>query len=502
MKNLLKIAAVSSEVDPFSKTGGMADVTRSLSKALFRLGHSVIIITPFYENLIDEKKFKLKCFQKDIPLKIDEKNTLNIDLWKGELIEGLPVYFIGNKKFFYWKHQEKKSVHQLYGSKRENARFALFDLATLQLLKLINFRPDIIQCHDWQTGLIPYFLKKKLRFKNDPFFEKTSAVFTIHNLVFQMGQNWWEIPLKEKDNGQNNLPFLNEPKFENINFAKRGILHSNIINTVSERYAKEILTPHFGQGMQRILNSRKKDLYGIVNGIDPIIYNPSLDKNIYFNYDWKTFKEKKKQNKLALQKEAGLEKNIAIPLIGMIGRVTEQKGFDLIVENMPHLLHLNAQFIILGEGKKDYCVFLEKTAKKYPHKFAFYLKFSHELKPGVKLTNQIYASSDILLMPSHFEPCGLTQLFAMRCGTIPIVHKTGGLSDTVTNFNPRTKEGNGFVFERYWKEDLLIAITRALENYKYPKMWEYLVEKGMKQSYSWELPAKKYVELFGKAMEN
>jgi starch synthase len=495
MKNLLKIAVVSSEVDPFSKTGGMADVTRSLSKALFRLGHSVIIITPLYEKLIDEKKFKLKCFQKDFPLKIDEKNILKINLWKGELLEGLPVYFISNKKFFYWKHQAKKSNQQLYGSKRENARFALFDLAALQLLKLINFKPDIIQCHDWQTGLIPYFLKKKLRFKNDPFFKETSTVFTIHNLTFQMGKNWWEIPLKEKDDGKNNLPFFDDPKLENINFAKRGILHSNIINTVSERYAQEILTPQFGQGMQKILNSKKKNLYGIVNGIDSIIFNPTFDKNIYFKYDWKTFREKKGANKLALQKEAGLEKNSQIPLIGMASRITEQKGFNLIIENMIHLLHLNAQFIILGEGDKNFCDFLKKTAKKHPYKIVFYSTFSE------KMESKIHAGSDMLLLPSKFEPCGTAQLKSLRYGSIPIVHETGGLSDTITDFNPQTKQGNGFVFRRHWKEDLLIAIARALENYKYSKTWEYLVEKAMKQSYSWELPAKKYIDLFKKTLK-
>ncbi|MFH1838368.1 MAG: glycogen/starch synthase [Candidatus Kuenenbacteria bacterium] len=494
MKNLLKIVAVCSEVDPFSKTGGMADVTRSLSKALFRLGHSVIIITPFYEKIIDEKKFKLKCFQKDFPLKIDEKNILKIDLWKGELLEGLPVYFIGNKKFFCLKRQTKKSTQQLYGSKHENARFALFNLATLQLLKLINFKPDIIQCHDWQTGLIPFFLKKKLRFKNDPFFKETFLVFTIHNLTFQMGKNWWEIPLKEKDDGKNNLPFFNDQKLENINFAKRGILHSDIINTVSERHASEILTPQFGQGMQRILNLRKKNLYGIVNGIDSTIFNPAFDKNIYFKYDWKNFREKKRQNKLALQKETGLEKNIAIPLIGMASRITEQKGFNLIIENMAHLLHLHVQFIILGEGDKNYCAFLEKTMKKYPHKIAFCSKFSE------KMESKIHAGSDMLLLPSRFEPCGTTQLKSLRYGSIPIVHETGGLSDTITDFNPQTKQGNGFVFKRHWKEDLLVAIARALENYKYLKTWEYLVEKAMKQSYSWELPAEKYIDLFRKAM--
>ncbi|MEK7167003.1 MAG: glycogen/starch synthase [Patescibacteria group bacterium] len=495
MKNLLKIVTICSEVDPFSKTGGMADVTRSLSKALFRLGHRVVIITPFYEKIIDEKKFKLKCFQKDFLLKIDEKNILKIDLWKGELLEGLPVYFIGNKKFFYYKHQNNKSVQHLYGSKHENARFALFDLAALQLLKLINFKPDIIQCHDWQTGLIPYFLRKKLRFKNDPFFKETSTVFTIHNLTFQMGKNWWEIPLKEKDDGKNNLPFFNDPKLENINFAKRGILHSDIINTVSERYSQEILTPQFGQGMQRILNSKKKDLYGIVNGIDSIIFNPAFDKNIYFKYDWKTFKEKKKQNKLALQKEAGLEQNSQIPLIGMASRITEQKGFNLIKENIIHLLHLNAQFIILGEGDNDYCNFFKKIAKKHPCKIVFYSIFSE------KMESKIHAGSDMLLLPSKFEPCGTTQLKSLRYGSIPIVHETGGLSDTITDFNPQTKQGNGFVFKRHWKEDLLIAIARALENYKYSKTWEYLVEKAMKQSYSWELPAKKYIDLFRKAIK-
>lgn len=486
MKNL-KIASISSEVSPFSKTGGLADVVCSLPKTLTQLGQRVIIITPLYEKIIDKEKHNLKLIKENFTLELDKENKILVDFWQGELAKNLPIYFINNKKYF--------SCHLplLYDSGYENAKFLLFNLAALHLLELINFQPDLIHCHDWQTGILPYLLRKKLRFKNHPFYQKIATLFTIHNLTFQMGKNWWEIPFEKKDNGRKTLPLFNDPELENINFAKRGIIYADLINTVSERYAKEILTPEFGQGLERILKKREEDVFGIINGIDYKVHNPVFDKNIWHNYDWNSL-DKKKKNKLELQKMVGLEQREDIPLIGLASRLTEQKGFDLIQETMWVLAKLKLQIVMVGDGEKEYIKYFKKKAKEYSHKLELCTPFSEEME------SKIYAGSDIFLLPSHFEPCGISQLKSLRYGSVPIVHRTGGLSDTITDFNPQTGEGNGFTFPDYTREDFLIALTRALENYKYPQVWTHLTWRAMQESFSWELPAKKYVELYEKAI--
>jgi starch synthase len=486
----LKIAFVASEVTPFSKTGGLADVAGSLPKAIYELGHEIVVLTPFYEKVIDIQKFNLQLLKENIELQVNKKHKFKIFILTGELNKGIPVYFIGNKKYFS-KHR------RLYGSKHENARFLVFDLAVLEILKLLNYQPDIIHCHDWHTGLIPYFLKQK--FFDDPFFKKTATVFTIHNLTFQLGKNWWEIPPEKRDDGISKLPNFSSPNLENINFAKRGIICSDAINTVSEQYAFELLTPEFGQGLEKYLLERQKDFYGIINGIDYSVFNPSLDKNLYVNYDWNSLRKKKK-NKSQLQKELGLEENVEIPLISLVSRLAEQKGYDLVVETLDLLLKQNLQIVIVasasGEEGKRYVDIFRKTAKRHPKKFSFITPYTDEM------ASKVYAGSDILLMPSRFEPCGLSPLISLRYGTIPVVHQTGGLAETIEDFDAKTGKGNGFVFKSYTKEEFLMALARALENFKYEKVWEHLVWKSMKQSFSWEIPAKKYIALFKKAKRN
>ncbi len=487
MRGKLKIALVASEVAPFSKTGGLADVTGSLPKTFFDFGHEVIIITPFYEKVINTKKFNLKTIKEDIPLFIDKDHKTNFFLLEGELIKGVPIYFIGHKKYF-------SKYQRLYGSSHENARFLLFDLAAIETLKTINFKPDIIHCHDWHTGLIPYLLKRE----KETLFQNTATVFTIHNLTFQMGKNWWEIPPEERDHGTDDLPLFHSQELEKINFAKRGIMYADKISTVSERYAEELLTPDLGQGLEKILKRRQKDFFGIINGIDYSVFNPASDKNVYFNYDWDSLRKKKK-NKLSLQKNLGLEENKDTPLISLASRLAEQKGYNLVIETLDILLRQDLQIVIIasrGKDGKEYVDIFRKIAKKYPKKFAFITPYTDEM------ASKVYAGSDILLMPSRFEPCGLSPLISLRYGTIPVVHETGGLAETINNFNPKTGKGNGFVFKTYTKEDFLIALTRALENYKYEKIWEHLVWKSMKQSFSWEIPAKKYIALFRKALQN
>ncbi len=482
MKNL-KIVSIASEVDPFAKSGGLADVARSLPKSLYRLGHEVIIITPLYGKVMDKDKFHLEQIYQDVNLHIDSNNTVKVSYYRGELLPGLKVYFVGNDKYF----SRRKD---LYGSTHENARFYLFSVAALKLISLLKFKADIIHCHDWHTGLIPYL--KKTRFKASKTLAQAATVFTIHNLTYQLGSNWWEVPVKNRDQGKKALPEFSDPALEYINFAKRGILSADIINTVSETYAQEILRKHFGQDLHRILLNRQHKLFGVVNGIDYNEYNPKTDKGLHKNYTPETL-AKKKNNKRYLQEHYQLPVKDNFPLIGLTSRIVEQKGFDLILEVLPTILLRDVQLIIMGDGDKEYLKKLNKLKKKFPEKLQI-VPFDSEMETS------IYAGADMFLLPSRFEPCGINQLIGLRYGCVPIVRSTGGLGDTVDNFSPDEKpQGNGFTFKNYSNKELLVAITRALETYKYKEVWQDLVKRGMQASFSWELPAQRYLQLYKKA---
>jgi starch synthase len=481
----LKIVSISAELDPFSKTGGLADVARSLPKSLHRLGHDVIAITPLYGKMIDREKHKLEKIYSDVKLQIDKENTVKVSYYRGELMPGLLVYFVRCDKYFGRKKWP-------YGSSREGARFYLFDVAALKLISLLKFKADIIHCHDWHTGLIPY-LKKK-RFQRSKTLANAATVFTIHNLTFQAGMNWWEIPVKNRDKGKSALPLFKDEKTSYINFAKRGILNADIINTVSETYADEIIKKNFGQDLHRILVNRKHKLFGVVNGIDYNRYNPKTDKNIKKRYTIDNI-HRKIVNKRHLQKMLKLPIDDRTPVIGFTSRIAEQKGFDLLLDILPTLLLRDVQFVIMGDGDKTLIERINKIKKKFPgkiHQFPFHT--------NPELESLIYAGGDFLLLPSRFEPCGTTQMIAFRYGCVPIVRSTGGLSDTVDNFDPVDYEkGNGFTFKNYKSQELLVAITRGLETYKYKDVWKDLMRRGMRASFSWELPAKKYLELYKKA---
>jgi len=486
MKKSLRIISVSSEVAPYSKSGGLADVCRALPNHLSQMGHFVTMVTPFYgfmkknpdlENLetIYENKEGISINGRIFPLKFKRKK-------EDDLRE---IIFICNEEFF-------GGHSKLYGYPNDNLRFLFFNKAALHFLSITDLSPDIIHCHDWQAGALPNLINQIP--DKYPNLKKTAAVFTVHNLAFQMGgTNWWDIPEEKRDDGKNDFP-EQEKKLQRTNFVKRAIRHADAINTVSERYAQEILMPEFGQGLDKLLLKRKDDVYGIINGIDYAVSNPLFDENIEVNYDWNSL-YKKKKNKLALQKLTGLEQDENIPLIGMTHRLTEQKGFDLIREIMWILIRLPLQLVIVGTGEKEYLDFFRQTAKKHPKRIGVWSPFTQDME------SKIYAGSDMFLMPSHYEPCGISQMKSLRYGSIPIVHKTGGLSDTIENFNPKTGRGNGFVFTAYTKEDLLIALTRAIETYQYPKIWTHLAWEAMQLSYSWKLPAKKYVDLYKIAMK-
>ncbi|MBL7058440.1 glycogen synthase [Patescibacteria group bacterium] len=482
MNKTLNVVSISSEVAPYSKSGGLADVSRSLPKAIKRLGHNVIVITPLYGGIIDTTTHNLKLLKKDTKVKIDKENIVVVSFWKDYLMDDLPIYFIENKKYF-----SKRKV--LYGSKHENVRFLIFDLACLELIRFLDFKPDIIHCHDWQTGLIPHFIKKYKKYKE---LQNAKTVFTIHNLVFQLGQNWWEIPLANKDHGKRPIPLITDPDIENINFAKRAIMSADVVNTVSEQYKEEIMTKHFGQNLHMILRNRQDRLFGIINGIDYKAYNPTRDPGLIAKYSYNKI-HRKKLNKEFLQKKLGFKIDATIPLITMTSRVTYQKGFELFCNTLEHLVRQNAQYVIMGDGDKGYIKKIQKYHKKYPHKI-IWLPFKQ------KDETKMYAGSDFFLLPSHHEPCGINQLIAMRYGCVPIVREVGGLNDTVENYNAVTDTGTGFTFNGFNEFSLFGAIIRSLETFKYKYIWRSIMVKAMKQSSSWTIPAKKYITLYYKVI--
>jgi starch synthase len=483
MSKKLKIVHIASEVAPFSKTGGLGDVSRSLPKALKRLGHEVILITPLYGKTISKKANKLELIFENVDLRLNSQEKVRVNYWRGYLMEDLPIYFVENKEFFS-KHKK------IYGSEHENARFLVFNVAALKLLTLLKFQADIIHCHDWQTGLIPYYLKTDFRYSKT--LKKAKSIFTIHNLIFQLGHNWWEIPLSRKDYGRTRIPHLSDPRLEDINFAKRAIRSADIINTVSENYREEIMTKKFGQDLHRILKNRSDRLFGIINGIDYNTYNPENDKDLHRRYSLETL-ALKADNKKFLQKKIGLPVDKDVPILCTTSRVTFQKGFNLILKIIDSLLKMDIQLIFMGDGNKEYIQPIKKLQKKHKDKL-IWLPFDQ------KKENLLYAAADLFLLPSNHEPCGINQLIAMRYGCIPVVREIGGLYDTVENFNPTTNKGTGFTFKTEDETLFYATIIRALENYKHKKVWRSLVKRAMKQSTSWEIPAKKYVELYKKVI--
>lgn len=487
MPKKIKIAHIVSEVAPFSKTGGLGDVARSLPKALKRLGQEVIVISPLYGKVIDKRAHRLELIASGINLSLNSVDQVKVNYWRGYLMDGLAVYFVDCEKYFSRKQR-------IYGSDKENARFLVFNVAALRLLSWLDFDPDIIHCHDWQTGLIPYYLKTDFRYSKA--LKRAKTIYTIHNLIFQLGRNWWEIPTRDKDYGRSRLPHLSDPALENINFAKRAILSADFINTVSEQYREEIMTKRFGQNLHLILQNRSDRLVGIVNGIDYHAYNPSRDPGLAKRYSADNFLLKT-DNKIQVQKLFKLPVDQDVPIFCMTSRVSFQKGFSLIIKVFPQLLRLDAQFIIIGSGDKTYLKELLKLAKKFPDRLA--VVPSHEANQ--KYETLVYAGSDFFLLPSNHEPCGINQLIAMRYGCVPIVRAVGGLYDTVDNFSPTTGRGTGFTFKHEDEFDLYSAVVRALENRKNKSIWDKLVKRVMTRAHGWEIPAKKYVTLYKRVMK-
>jgi len=459
----MKILLAASEVVPFAKTGGLADVAGALPLALEGLGQEVAVSLPRYKAISDSK-FKLQRLKEDISYSV--------------IGNKIKVYFIENDNYF--------NRDGLYGDKNADykdnlTRFSYYSKRTLELLKEINFKPDIIHCHDWQSALIPVYLKTI--YNDDPFYKNIKTALTVHNIGYQGIFAKEEFPKLGLDWSLFNIEGLEF--YGKLNILKGGIEFCDIINTVSPTYSKEIQTKEFGFGLEGVLNKRRERVFGILNGLDYSIWNPEGDKFIAKNYSLGSIEDKYK-NKEDLQKVCKLPAKLDVPLFGIVSRLAQQKGFDILADCFDTICKMDLQLVILGTGDLKYHLILQNMVRKYPKVVSLHLKFDDPL------AHKIYAGSDMFLMPSKYEPCGLGQMIAFKYGTIPLVFKTGGLTDTVS-------QENGFIFDTYDKNELIKTIKKAIVAFKNKKKWRMLQTLAMQCNFSWEESAKKYLQLYAKA---
>ncbi len=480
----MKIVMVSSEAVPFVKTGGLADVAGVLTDEYVRLGADVTLMLPYYRSIRKSAaEFNIKPVNKTVKVTLDG-STFKGDLFKGKSRKGADVYFIQCDRFF--------DRDDLYTDKKgdypDNAsRFIFFSRSVLEALKALKIKADVIHCNDWQTGLIPLYLRSL--YKNE--FPETVSVMTIHNLAYQGA--FWHLDMPLTGLGWEMFNMESLEFHGKINCMKAGIIHSDIVTTVSKTYAREILTVEYGAGLEGVLNKRKNDLHGILNGIDVSEWGAWGDSLIPRRYN-----KKNTSGKLVCRKE--LLRMCGLPepkgmLIGIVSRLAGQKGFDLIAEGIDEIMNAGHSMIILGRGDEALQNFFIGKAAKYPEQLSISSDFNNPL------AHMIYAGADIFLMPSKYEPCGLGQLIALRYGTIPVARMTGGLADTIVDHSASLKSATGFLFKKYSSKELLKTIKRAYIQYKDKKAWKKLIFNAMSQDNSWRRSARQYMSLYKDGIE-
>ncbi len=474
-----KILFVASEGVPFIKTGGLADVVGSLPKCIDKQYFDVRVILPKYTCMKQEMKDMLSYithFYMDFHWKNEYVGVLYAE------VEGVKYYFIDNEMFFGgFKPYSDNALFEI-------EKYAFFSKAALSILPVIDFRPNIIHCHDWQTGLIPVYLRE--RFQGSEFYRGIKSIMTIHNLKFQ---GKWNIKDVQDITGLPDYYFTPDKleAYKDANLLKGGIVFADAITTVSDTYAEEIKTEFYGENLNGLLQARSGSLRGIVNGIDTEDFNPETDKYIEYNYNAMNFRKEKIKNKRALQAELGLEQDDKKFMIGIVSRLTDQKGFDLIAYVMDELCQSNVQIVVLGTGEERYENMFRHFDWKYNNKVSANIYYSDAL------SHKIYAACDAFLMPSLFEPCGLSQLMSLRYGTVPIVRETGGLKDTVEPYNEYESTGTGFSFTNYNAHEMLGTIYYAEKIYYEKKReWNKIVDRAMAVDFSWNVSAKKYQEMY------
>jgi len=483
---MYKVLFASPEVVPFAKTGGLADVAGTLPVALRTMGCDIRIIMPFYrmvESVAAERTLVVEGLEIPVGNKI-----YAADIWETRLAQSVPVYLIKCDEFF-----DRGSLYgTAKGDYRDNAeRFIFFSRCALEACMKLGFAPDIVHCHDWQSGLIPAYLKTI--YSNKPCFSKTGSVFTIHNIAYQ--------GLFDKD--AFNLTGLPGRLFSidgleywgKMSILKAALIFSDVINTVSKKYSEEIQTPEFGYGMEGILARRAADLYGILNGVDYEEWNPAADTYIAAHYSSTDLKGKQ-TCKEDLLKEYNLPASLRKqPLLGVISRLADQKGFDLLAEIIDELMAIDLGFVLLGTGEQKYHDLFTAIGKKYPQRAGIKIAYNNAI------AHKIEAGCDLFLMPSRYEPCGLNQIYSLKYGTVPVVRATGGLDDTIVDYNESDGRGNGFKFTEYSAREFLKVMKRALKVYADKTKWARLVKNCMANDFSWEQSAQQYMELYGKALQ-
>ncbi len=473
---------MSSEVVPFAKTGGLADVAGALPGALKKLGVDVRLVIPFY-RVVRRGNFEVKKVAHEIKIPFGS-TVLKANVFETRTSEGVPVYLI--------EREDMYDRPGIYGSGAVDyydnlERFTFFAKAALHASEHLEFKPDVIHCNDWQTGLTPALLKGP--YASRPSFQKTATVFTIHNIGYQgvfpaEKLSLTGLPVNEF--------FIKEgvEYWGQVSLLKAGIVYSEAVTTVSGRYAREILTPEFGRGMEGILKSREADLHGILNGADYAQWNPATDNNLAANYTLKRLLGKE-HCKESLLEEVGLKSSLRNrPLLSVVSRLDSQKGIDLLLDVLHEVLSLDTGVLILGSGDKEIEQAVSRASSRYPGRLACKIGFDEPL------AHRVMAGADICLIPSRYEPCGLTQIYALKYGAIPVVHATGGLDDTVIQFNSKTSRGNGFKFNGFEAARFLGAIRKAVDLFKDQKAWKTVQANGMKADFSWDGPASNYLDLY------
>jgi len=486
MDNPLRVLFVTSEAVPFAKTGGLADVAGALPKFLQGLGCELKLVMPYY-RMVKESGHPIQYLGEEVEVPMGDE-ILKAGIYRGQLNHEVPIYFISREEFF--------DREYLYGTPKgdyfDNAeRFIFFSKAVFLFCQRMGYSPHIIHHHEWQTGLIPAYLQSIYR--NDPLFSQTAVVFTIHNIAYQG-------LFKKEKLSLTGLPMeMYNPEgiefWERINFMKAGIVYADVINTVSRKYSEEIQTPEYGYGLEGILRKKKEDLYGILNGVDYQEWDPSRDPHLVAHYNLKDLSGKRECKK-DLLKEFQLPPSLLnAPLLGIISRLADQKGFDLLAEMIEELFSLDIGFVLLGTGEQKYHDLFNEVARKYPQKAGIRIAYDD------RLAHKIEAGSDIFLMPSKYEPCGLNQIYSLKYGTIPVVRATGGLDDTIANYSPATGKGNGFKFIHYDAKEFLNQIKVAIDFYSQPQHWKKLLHNAMSEDFSWQRSAEAYLQLYQKALE-
>ena len=472
---MMKVLLVASEANPFIKTGGLGDVVGALPKALSKKGVDVRVVIPKYKGIREDLKNKFS-FVKWFMVKVGWRNQY-CGIFECAH-NGVKYYFIDNEYYF--------GRDEIYGCYDDGERFAYYDRAVLEFIKEIGWIPDIIHCNDWQTGMIPVLLK--LEYSKDELYKNIKTIYSIHNILFQgifpkeVLPDLFGYDMEAYNNGS--LEF-----YECISFMKGGINYSDKVTTVSYSYAEEIKTPEYGEKLDGLLREHNYNLKGILNGIDYDLNNPATDNTIFVNFDVNCI-EKKLENKKKLQEILGLEVNPDIPLVGIVSRLTSQKGLDLINYMMPEIMSENLQMVVLGTGEHQY----QSMFNYYNSNFSD--KLSARITFDTAFAQQIYAACDIFLMPSLYEPCGIGQMLAMRYGSIPIVRETGGLKDTVMPYNKFTGEGNGFSFANYNAHEMFFTLQKAIKLYQDKNIWNNLIINAMNTDNSWKKSAQDYIRIF------